>query len=143
MKKLMVAVMFVLATGTAVSAQDFKPGMQKQITSEQRAKMMASRLMLDDKTSAEFVPLYEEYVNKLSECRPERRQRGEGQGLSDKEIDEQLKARFDRQEKRLYIQREYYDKFKEVLTIRQVKQLYDQPNLARKFPSRTPKAQRR
>ena len=52
------------------------------------------------------------------------------------EIDEQLQARFAAQEKRLEVQKAYYDKFKKVLTMKQVQQLYDRPDVARKFPPR-------
>lgn len=47
---------------------------RQQPTPEQRIERQAARmdkeLMLDDETSAKFLPLYKEYLQAMAECRP-------------------------------------------------------------------------
>lgn len=74
-------------------------------------------------------PLYEDYMQKLAECRVPKKEKGSQAAQSDKDIDENIKARFSAQEKRLDVQKSYYDKFKKVLTMRQVQQLYERPDM--------------
>ena len=149
MKKLMMAVCVALLAGGTMFAQNQNQGpqggnrgqAQQQPRQEEQqkpdpekiAKGMASRLMLDDETSTKFVALYQEYLEALSECCGEKDEdkseaKNEPKELTDSEIDEQMTARFEAQEKMLDVQKEYYDKFKKVLTMRQVMQLYDRPN---------------
>ena len=49
---------------------------RQQLTPEQRIERQAARmdkeLMLDDETSAKFLPLYKEYLQAMAECRPGR-----------------------------------------------------------------------
>ena len=58
-----------------------------------------------------------------------KKEKGSQAAQSDKDIDENIKARFSAQEKRLDVQKSYYDKFKKVLTMRQVQQLYERPDM--------------
>ena len=131
MKKLVMAVCFALLAGGSLSAQNAGNAPRGRWNPEMMAKRMAGRLMLDDEVSAKFIPLYQEYMQKLAECRVQQKP-GESKGeQTDAAIDEQIKARFVAQEKRLEVQKDYYDKFKEVLTMRQVKQIFDRPNVGR------------
>lgn len=127
MRKLMVAVCFALLAGGAVYAQDGEKTPRREWNPEMIAKRMSGRLMLNDEVSAKFVPLYQEYLQKLAECRPQRTEKGEKEVKTDEEIDQNIKARFDTQEKCLKVEVEYYEKFKDILTMRQVEQLYKRP----------------
>lgn len=129
MRKLMMAVCFALLAGSTLSAQEGGNTPRMRTNPEQMAKRMAGKLMLDDETSAKFIPLYEDYMQKLSECRVPKKEKGSQAAQSDKDIDENIKARFSAQEKRLDVQKSYYDKFKKVLTMRQVQQLYERPDM--------------
>ena len=129
MRKLMMAVCFALLAGSTLSAQGRGNAPRMRTNPEQMAKRMAGKLMLDDETSAKFIPLYEEYMQKLAECRIPGKKMGSQAAQSDKDIDENIKARFSAQERRLDVQKSYYDKFKKVLTMRQVQQLYERPDM--------------
>ena len=129
MRKLMMAVCFALLAGSTLSAQEGGNTPRMRTNPEQMAKRMAGKLMLDDETSAKFIPLYEEYMQKLAECRVPKKEKGGQAAQSDKDIDENIKAHFSAQEKRLDVQKSYYDKFKKVLTMRQVQQLYERPDM--------------
>ena len=132
MRKLMMAVCFALLAGSTLSAQESRNAPRMRTNPGQMAKRMAGKLMLDDETSAKFIPLYEEYMQKLAECRMPKKEKGGQAAQSDKDIDENIKARFSVQEKRLDVQKNYYDKFKKVLTMRQVQQLYERPDMGRR-----------
>lgn len=96
---------------------------RKDISPEQRIEMRVERmqrhLMLDDKTAAQFAPLYKEYLQALEECTPQKPEIKPVE-MDDKQIEEQLNAQFDRQQKLLDTRKEYYKKFKKILTMRQV-----------------------
>ncbi|EGG53657.1 conserved domain protein [Paraprevotella xylaniphila YIT 11841] len=129
MRKWMVAACFALLAGSTLSAQEGGNAPRMRTDPGQMAKRMAGKLMLDDETSAKFIPLYEEYMQKLAECRIPGKKMGSQAAQSDKDIDENIKARFSAQERRLDVQKSYYDKFKKVLTMRQVQQLYERPDM--------------
>ena len=69
MKKLVMAVCFALLAGGSLSAQNAGNAPRGRWNPEMMAKRMAGRLMLDDEVSAKFIPLYQEYMQKLAECR--------------------------------------------------------------------------
>ena len=95
----------------------------KEMSPEQRIEMRVERmqrqLMLDDKTAAQFAPVYKEYLEALEACKPQKPETKPAE-MSDKQIEEQLTAQFDRQQKLLDTRKDYYKKFKKMLTMRQV-----------------------
>lgn len=95
----------------------------KEMSPEQRIEMRVERmqrqLMLDDKTAAQFAPVYKEYLEALEACKPQKPETKPAE-MSDKQIEEQLTAQFDRQQKLLDTRKDYYNKFKKMLTMRQV-----------------------
>lgn len=133
MRRLMTAVCFALLAGGMTFAQERGRNPQRPWNPEKVAQRMADKLMLDDEKAAQFIPLYQEYMQKLGECRMRQQDVKASASLSDQEIDEQILACFAAQEKRLDVQKAYYGKFKKVLTMRQVQQLYDRPDVARNF----------
>lgn len=127
MRKLAMAVCFALLAGGTLSAQNPGKMPRERWNPEQVAKRTAERLMLDDETSAKFIPLYQEYMQKLAECRVPKKDGNGKNDESDEAIDSRIQAHFSAQEKRLEVQKDYYEKFKGVLTMRQVEQIYERP----------------
>ena len=85
--------MGALMCTTTLFAQ--KPGQKRQQpTPEQRIERQAARmdkeLMLDDETSAKFLPLYKEYLQAMAECRPAPAERPRKSELSDEELDKRM-----------------------------------------------------
>lgn len=112
---------------------------RQQPTPEQRIERQAARmdkeLMLDDETSAKFLPLYKEYLQAMAECRPAPAEHPRKSELSDEELDKRMQTRFECQKKRIETQETYYAKFKKILTMRQVEKIFaPRP----KHPRRTP-----
>lgn len=124
MKKYFLTVVMALFIGSSMYAQTLGQGERKEWNPEMIAQRKAAQLMLDDATVAKFTPLYQEYMNALKEARGTRTDRQAKNEMTDEEMDKQMQERFDRQQKCLDVQKKYYDKFKKILTMRQVQMLY-------------------
>lgn len=124
MKKYFLTVMMALFIGSGAFAQTADQNERKEWNPEMMAKRKAAQLMLDDAAIAKFTPLYQEYMEALKEARGTRTDRQGKNQMTDEEMDKQMQERFDRQQKCLDVQKKYYDKFKKILTMRQVQMLY-------------------
>lgn len=124
MKKYFLTAVFALFIGSGIYAQTPGQGVRKEWNPELIAKRKAAQLMLDDAAMTKFMPLYQEYLEALKENRGTKESRQNKAQLTDEEMDKMMQDRFERQQKNLDIQKKYYDKFKKILTMRQVRMLY-------------------
>lgn len=133
----------LLIGGQSVWAQH-KPGKAERprITPEQmmqkQSRRMAKALLLDDATAAKFMPVYENYLKELRECRMEGRKEMAGPAAvkeeapapevkalpTDAEIEKQIKDGFARSRKMLDIREKYFDEFSKFLTPQQIQKIY-------------------
>lgn len=148
----MLAALF--AGSLTISAQERKCEGQKEKrqppTAEERIKFevsqMSRRLMLDDATTAKFMPVYEKYLTELDACREVGKPKDKAQeaapapapegapapecggpgmpDLTDAEIAELLKMQFEQKRKLLDIREKYYAEFSKLLTQKQILQIY-------------------
>lgn len=106
------------------------------------SRRMADKLMLDDKTSAKFMTLYEAYRSELRDAgdrQPGRKRKPEN--MTDEEISKQMEQDFETQQKKLDIRKKYYKKFSAILTPRQTYELFHKDNVNIRmypFPGRKP-----
>lgn len=105
---------------------------------------MSAELMLDDKTSAQFTDVYQQYLKEMDDCREEHRKamaencpegrpecvRGEKPALTDAEIEARIENRFAHNRKMLDIREKYYKELKQILTPRQLQKIYDKRSMA-------------
>lgn len=118
-----------LLFSSSLFAQE-KPQRGKRLTPEQRiehqVEKMDKQLLLDDETSAKFLPLYKEYLTALAECRQDMPapKGAREKELNDDELDKFMLSRFECRKKCLEVQETYYKKFKEILTMRQVEKVF-------------------
>lgn len=137
MKRLLLA-MTCLATLT-VTAQA-SPLKQDTISvinlnsAQTQAQRIADKLMLDDKTTAKFIPIYEDYRKELKEIGKKNGNNKQPEQMTDAQINEQIKANFERQQKQLDIQKKYYKKFSTILTPKQVYELFQKGRAGRLYP---------
>lgn len=112
-----------------VGAQN-KENAKQKLTPEQRierqAENLSRRMLLDDATKAKFVPLYQEYMKEMQSVCPlqNNAQKKTKAELTDKELEERMEQCFDARQKRLDVEKKYYKKFKSVLNIRQLDQVF-------------------
>lgn len=105
---------------------------------ERQTNQMVNTLMLDDAAAARFVPVYQNYLKELRECRMmNRRHPSSGQGteqkgmkpqpkpvLTDAEVEQQIKGRFAQSRKILDVREKYYDEFRKILSPKQIMKIY-------------------
>lgn len=107
---------------------------QGKINPEAKARKMATTLLLDDKTTEQFLPLYCEFQNALMLTRiPETKANAEGID-SDEAIGRLMEARFESRRQRLEVEQKYYKEFKKLLSMRQLKKLYESPDWDTQHP---------
>lgn len=125
-------VIALTVTGSVFAQQ--RKGTRRNRVKANRGLMMARHLMLDDRTAAEFTPIYNAYVKEIRECKKSfRGNKMKASNLSDSQIIERMENRFKCAEKTLKIRKSYYSKFSKILTPRQVQKVFMKQ---RKFQNR-------
>ena len=129
----------VMGCQLSVSAQNqVNKGKKMNRTPEQfmerQTHQMVKTLMLDDAATAKFVPVYQNYLKELRECRMMNRakQRAEGTGvkpepkplLTDAEVEQQIKGRFAQSRRILDVREKYYNEFRKILSPKQIMKIY-------------------
>lgn len=136
MKKMFLGAAFALMLVMPANAQRNQNA--QKMTPEQAIEMktnrMAKRLMLDDATTAKFAPIYKEYLTELQECAKNCPKAANcpvnGQKcavMTDADIEKCMEQRFDMQQKKLDIRKNYYKKLKSVLNMKQMQALFCAP----------------
>ena len=130
-KKILIA--FIAVTSVFGAQAQEKRADRSEKMLEYKIKFIEEKLALTEKEKTDFIPIYKEYLQKEQECKKEFRSekgttKGEKQLLSEKsdaEIEKELDAHIARKEKGLAVDKEYLAKFKKVLPIKKVAQLYE------------------
>ncbi len=119
---MMAAVLLAMTMSLGLSAQNVGKQAERENRIESRINQLTKKLMLDEKTAAQFAPLYKEYVAALRSCRvkPDKELKG------DEAILDRLKARLTTREKTAATKQQYVDKFAKILTARQVNRLFEE-----------------
>ena len=105
---------------------------------ERQTNQMVKILMLDDAATAKFVPVYQNYLKELRECRIMNHKSSFGkQGaevpgmkpepkplLTDAEVEQQIKGRFAQSRKILDVREKYYNEFRKILSPKQIMKIY-------------------
>ena len=105
---------------------------------ERQTKQKVNTLMMHHAAAARIVPVYQNYMKELRECRMmNRRQLSSGQGteqkgmkpqpksvLTDVEMEQQIKGRFAHSRKILDVREKYYDEFRKILSPKQIMKIY-------------------
>lgn len=114
-------IVIMLACGQAVTAQKNCTDVccDSVAVIEKRAKVMSKKLMLDDKTAAKFIPLYESYMNELAQCRKQK----DKCAATDAERLDNLENRFATEAQRAEIKKRYVSEFAKILTPMQVEKV--------------------
>ncbi len=126
----------MLATLT-LTAQGMAQAPQRRphpANNENRNEQLAKSLQLDEATAEQFTKIYAEYHEAMRKVRTQYRFEQPKQGevkegeerptLSDEQIEKNILNRFAMSRAILDIREQYYPRFREVLTPRQIEQLY-------------------
>ena len=89
-----------------------KPRLTEEERIQRQANRMSAELMLDDKTSAKFTDVYQQYLKEMNDCRKENRK-------AMKESCPQGRT------KCTHIHEKYYKELKKILTPKQLQRIYE------------------
>lgn len=128
MKKVIFALALVagiFAVALQASAQDKKEQPKCEEPEQTPGQRMASRLMLDDKTSAKFVTLYDEYAKAKKELCCDSTKKGKCPSeLTDDEAKTLFTESLAARRAAIDLEEQYYKKFLEILTPKQALSLF-------------------
>lgn len=132
MKKLILGMIATLVIALGATAQTTgnngkKHGKQKP-TSEQKATRIANTLALDDKTTAEFNSIYVQWLADKKALKQQYFPDGKKNRQTpqtEAETEQELQQDFKLKKAVLNLREEYYEKFRKVLTAKQVKRMYE------------------
>ena len=112
----------VLLTGS-LSAQNEKDAKSRPAKrpdfAEMQLKQVLDALMLDDKTAAEFTPVYKDYQKEMKDCRLPRMKK-RGTEMTDDEIAKEIESEFAQGRKVIDVKEKYYKKFKKILSCKKI-----------------------
>lgn len=131
---LMVNNQFTLFAQNRVNGEKKKRPTPEQLM-ERQTNQMVRKLMLDDATTAKFVPVYQDYLKELRECKSRKysvKQESKKTGikpdrkpiLTDAEVEGMIVERFAQSRKLLDVREKYYNEFKEILSPKQIVKIY-------------------
>ena len=128
---MIMAALMMLGGSITVNAQNMQNGKErKHLTEEQviqlRTDKMVQTLMLDDATSAKFIPLYSQYLKEKMACRGMKSKHMDKDidTKTDAEVDQMIQDNFAQSRKILDIREKYYAKFHKILTPKQIMKIY-------------------
>lgn len=129
MKQLIIICFVLLSSVTTSFAQPQNQNRnqnQNQDFQTLQMDIIIKRLAIEEKSQEKFKQIYSEYAEKIKELRPKHKRGEEGEAKpTDKEIEQQILDSFDVAEKTTAIKREYYQRFKTVLTPKQILDMYN------------------
>lgn len=96
-------------------------------------EIISKQLQLSEKQMEPFRALYTEYSEKMNELQHKPHKRGGEEGrpqmdreqLSDDELERQIIESFDMVDRNNALKREYYYKFKEIISVQQIMKMYN------------------
>lgn len=130
MKKIMKTMMLAVALFTCMGAQAQQSAAKdtqknREDFVQKQAQRIADQLAFDDQTTDKFVKTYSQYCKEVEALRPTRQpNREQEKALTDKEVEQKIKERFDRSRKMLDIREKYYSEYSKFLTPKQIDRVY-------------------
>jgi hypothetical protein len=128
----MVVAIAMIGNQSLAMAQVQKGQNKKRLSTDQviqkRTAQMVQTLMLDDKTTAQFTPVYSQYLKERmacrSNCKIKGNKKGITQGMTDEEAENIIKEKFAQSHKILDVQEKYNKQFHKILSSKQILRIY-------------------
>jgi len=119
----------VLLTSFSVFSQESKSDKVEAM----KVAFITNKLELSAKEAQVFWPLYNEYNTKLEKLRKSKKSdfdelKNKGENLTDKELESFMNEIFATKQKELDLQKEYYEKYAKVLSVKKVAMFYQAEN---------------
>lgn len=140
MKRFIIFTIAIIASATQLFAQPQQRPHQENRSGniqEFQTQLIIKQLSIPEAKQSSFTTLYTQYFEAMEQLRPKRQRPEKGENdnnkLSDAEVEAQIIESFDAAEKVTTLKREYYKKFKTILTPQQILKMY---NIERQFSER-------
>jgi hypothetical protein len=122
MKKLaLLFIAFILSN--AIYAQNMRDKMEDKIKI-QRIAFITQRLSLTETEAQQFWPIFNEYTEKLQQIRKQAKPEKAFDELADADVEKMIATQFDREARELDLKKEYFQKLKKAISVRQIAKLY-------------------
>ncbi len=127
---ILIAATLLLASTTTLSAQPHKRGGEDREQGnfmEFQINLLIKQLQLKESLQDDFREIYTEYSTNEREQRPQhgKPQDKEGEKMSDEEAEARIMASFEASERSIKKKREYYERFKTILSPQQILTMYN------------------
>ncbi len=122
MRILIVAFVYTLLFTTQAQAQDKKAIRQERIET-QRIAFITQRIDLKPEEAQQFWPIFNEFTAKMKQIRQSTKWESL-EDASDAEAEKMILAEFDKESRELELTKEYFQKFKKVLSVKKIAKLY-------------------
>ena len=116
-------VLFVFALSLNVSAQPNGNRLKNRVEA-QRIGFITQRLSLTPEESQQFWPIYNQYTDKVKQIRNSVKMDKPIDELNDADAEKFILAQMDKETKELDLRKEYFQKFKTVISVKKIAKLY-------------------
>ena len=116
----------LFAAPSAHAQNDGRKGQRLAQLENAKIAFLTNRVTLTQEQAQRFWPVYNEFSGRWRELNRSGRQlrRDIGEGISDQQIRENITQSFAMRQQELNLEKEYFEKFQKVISLRQVAQLF-------------------
>ena len=122
MKKIFFAFACLIMAANLV-AQPMQNRMKERVEA-QRIGFITQRVNLTPEESQQFWPIYNEYTDKMQQIRSATKMDKTFDDMSDADAEKVIMGQFDKESRALDLRKEYYQKFKKVISVKKIAKLY-------------------
>lgn len=126
--KTLLALLFICSLTTFTFSQNEKHKVDKEKIKTMKVAFITQKIDLTTDEAQKFWPIYNEFENKNEALFLEKRKLRKASKseieLTDKQIETNINNEFNLKQKELDLEKEYFTKFKTVLSIKKIEQLY-------------------
>lgn len=122
MKKIFFAFACLIMAANLV-AQPMQNRMKERVEA-QRIGFITQRVNLTPEESQQFWPIYNEYTDKMRQIRSSNKGEKSFDDMSDADTEKMIMSQFDKESRVMDLRKEYYQKFKKVISIKKIAKLY-------------------
>ena len=122
MKKIFLVVV-CLASAVGIFAQPQNERIKNRVEA-QRIGFITQRLSLTPEESQQFWPIYNQYTEKLQQIRKSVKLEKPLDEMNDADTEKLIMSEMDKETRELDLRKEYYQKFKKVISVKKIAKLY-------------------
>ena len=123
MKKIFLAFTCLIMAANLMAQQPMQNRMKERVEA-QRIGFITQRVNLTPEESQQFWPIYNQYTDKMQQIRSSTKMEKTFDDMSDADIEKMIMSHMDKESRILDLRKEYYQKFKKVISVKKIAKLY-------------------